>query len=473
MYTQKQWIYPTLFGEHSYYKPPAAHWLLLGSWNLFGLSFGAAVLPFALTLFLSALTLARIAGNPLAALLLVGNVASLMFGFTTQMEVLLLSCVVGLTWSLQRESWWSAWLFVGIAALVKSPSYSVLFGASVVLYSLLTRGWRSLGSRSFLLGASAALSLGMSWYLWVYTWDRQAFVAQYITREHLNKLHGNGIGFYPMTRDFLLLCVPIAFLLPLGLRRPERLMWVVGGPLLVFLLWTPYRMDAYLYPILPLLVWQALRFLPRMPKFLLVQGVAVALGVLVLLPLLYSSRIIELTGLVGLMVFALLYAWGSHPQRLRTLGWAAVLLIFTVRVSAQRLGEQDVAELRALARTHPTVEWRMYDGTHSIWNEVGFLSTALRKPITRVFSVEDACSAIKKGEWVIIDQNGARDVLPEIQKRLSVELHEWKRWKRGIDRLPLSQILSFRRTPLAEWSAANQKSFWIVSSQTPSAKTTE
>lgn len=464
MFGRNEWVYPTLFGEHSYYKPPATYWLLLGSWKIFGFSFGAAILPFAFLLLLSAVLLSQVAGSAWAGLFLVGNIASLMFGFTTQMEVLLVFCVVGLAWTLQRERWGLAWSLVGSAALVKSPSYSILLGSSLVIHTVLTHGWRTLCRRRIILGALWALIVGLSWYAWVAATDHDAFVSQFIQREHLSKLQGNGISFFQMTREFLLLCAPIFFLLlPAGIR-PNRLALILSAPLILFLMWTPYRMDAYLYPLLPLLIWQCLPHLSRFPRLLRAQGIFISVAILGLLPLLYSSRIIATTALVGLAVFAVLYAWASHPLKVRELAWCSVILVFIVRVSAQHLGEQDVAGLRTLSQERHATHWLMYDASHDIWHEAGYLSTAIGKPIQRVFDVPSAVTAVKAGGSLIVDNFVAKDILPALQSKARVQLREWKRWKRGIYKIPLAEMLAFRQAPLNEWQEKNQKIFWIVSS---------
>lgn len=463
MFSKNQWVYPLLFGEHSYYKPPLTHWLMLTSWKVFGLSYGAAILPFVIALFVSALLFSQLVGVTWAGFFLVGNIASLMFGFTAQMEVLLLLCVVAILWSVKRERWFLAWTWTGVASLAKSPTYAILFGASILIAALLSaQGLRTIRKRAFLLGIPWALALGLSWYLWVWSVDRDAFVAQFLVREHTNKLHGNGIGFFQMLGEFSLLCLPATFLIPYGLVRPSRLSLALGLPLLAFLIWTPYRMDAYVYPLLPVILWHALSRFPRSLILLRTQGILIALAVLALISPLYSSRIVDTVGAFALALGAVGYAWASHPKRARELGLATMLLIFVVRLSAQQLGEQDIRTLREFSAQNTQGQWSMYDATRDIWHEAGFLSTAIGKPIERVHSTSEIVQAIRGGSWVILEGNSASTLTSQVQKQIAVRTLDWKRWKRGLYHFDWKDFIAFKRMPQAEWEEKNQKRFVVL-----------
>ena len=198
-------------------KPPLTYWLVLTSYNLFGVSEFAVRLPGALAalgVIVFTFGIGRALFSPFAGIL-----AAVMIGTTPRffilarklpIDILLLFWLTGSAYffvhALRRpspswKSWVPLYLFLGCGFLTKGPVAWVLPGASFSLWLVLTRSfslsWRRLRPfRGLVLLAATVLP----WYALIYRSHGRDYIASFFLKDNLGRFATQSFG--PMRGPF-------------------------------------------------------------------------------------------------------------------------------------------------------------------------------------------------------------------------------------------------------------------------------
>jgi len=486
MNDQGSTLIPLLFGEPSYYKPPLQYWATIAGIRQWGFSLFGAMLPSVLMAWLTALTLgwlgSRLIGQgdsepgQRAGLWFLACLGTATYGLTAQMEIYLVA-VNTACWALAilyldqsplerlRQPWalYAAWVVAGIGAWVKSPLYSALWGIGFWVHLALNREWREFKNPHHWLAFVFGSLVGASWYAVVLHLDGDAFTAQYLMRETVQKGGGNGGTVLELWQSLLIFVLPWATLAVLGASSflgagSRRLTgFVVGStlPAAVFFSAYPYRISPYLYVLVPTVAILVARLEAEAPSRRLFRwlqrltavGMALAMAYVAWLGI--RARIFPplINGVTVLVVVIWLTCW-MRPGRMLA---ASLALVFWYHLAAVSLGERDIRGLRDYARDNPHRALSMLDETQNIWHEVGLLSLALGKPIERLMDLDQVMDALDEGQAIVLSAEQSEKFGPEIREMLKqegedreLEVVHWRRLSTRRE-LPIKDLLRARR----------------------------
>jgi len=205
------WVTPHLNGVAYLEKPPLQYWATAAAYKLFGKTELTArlwtlVLSF-LALPLVWMTSKRLYGSPdtgLAAVValavspyfvLVGQLNALDAAFATLLGGAVLALVVAqraTAPSAARRWMLAAWALLALAVLQKGIAAPVLAGATLVLYSLLSRDWTVWRRMQWLSGLAIFFTIVVPWFWWV-AQRNPDFLQFFFIHEHferfLTKVH--------------------------------------------------------------------------------------------------------------------------------------------------------------------------------------------------------------------------------------------------------------------------------------------
>jgi 4-amino-4-deoxy-L-arabinose transferase-like glycosyltransferase len=205
------WVTPHLNGVAYLEKPPLQYWATAAAYKLFGKTELTArlwtlVLSF-LALPLVWMTSKRLYGSPdtgLAAVValavspyfvLVGQLNALDAAFATLLGGAVLALVVAqrATAPSAARLWMlAAWALLALAVLQKGIAAPVLAGATLVLYSLLSRDWTVWRRMQWLSGLAILFTIVVPWFWWV-AQRNPDFLQFFFIHEHferfLTKVH--------------------------------------------------------------------------------------------------------------------------------------------------------------------------------------------------------------------------------------------------------------------------------------------
>lgn len=471
-------LIPLLFGEPSYYKPPLQYWATIAGIRNWGYSLFGAMLPSVLVGLLAALSIgwigSRLVKGPRAGLWFLASLGTATYALTAQMEIYLVAAN-SLCWALAlhyldreplgrlRSPWalYAAWLVAGLGAWVKSPLYSALWGVGFWIHLAFNREWREFRNPHHWLAFVLGALVGASWYGAVLHLDGEAFAAQYLMRETMEKSGGNGLGILGLWQALLVLCLPWATLALLGALRfmragSRRLTGFVLGstlPSAIFFSAFPYRISPYLYVLVPtlaiLVAWiegeggRLLRWTQRLTAVLMALAMAYIAWV--------GMRAAIFPAVINVATILVAGAWMACWTRPRALLVASLALAGWYHLAAVSLGERDLRGLREFVEGNPHRALSMLDDTRNIWHEVGLLSLAVSRPIERLKDVDEVLDALEEGQAVVLSaEQGARfgeeirRVLKEDGEERSLEVVHWRRLSTR-RQLPIKDLLRARR----------------------------
>jgi 4-amino-4-deoxy-L-arabinose transferase-like glycosyltransferase len=511
MWISKSWLYPILFGEHSYYKPPLQYWGMLLSWRIFGFGNFGAYFPSVIATSGTALLLMRIrkllmknrlrqdelhTSFTTVGIWFAACTGTLTYGTTAQMEIWLVFFYMAVGWALlnylKSKNWlwlYGALSFAGISSLVKSPLYSIFSVISIWIFLILTKNFTLFKKFHFWLAHCWGICIGAWWYLIIFLTDRDRFIGQYFYGETLSKWMGNSSSALKMWSDFTLFCIPfLLFIIPavwLSLSKLRRIAYdadknferdeltpfitAFAAAPAIFFSFFPYRTETYLYLLLPLMVlW--IDHTINVTKITLItsrlNGVLVFLLALGASLLFVSGGLIPIVLGIPLLISGGLFFFYSWNVKWHAMAITALLMITLIRLSATSLGESDIKVLKTLIATSPERELSFYDEGKNIWNEIGLLAVGVGKPANRCITFEEAVSTLKSGAFLVLN-----DVqIGEFFKKLKtlplpegkLQITPWQRWKRGFvvpSAKDLIQI-GYKASPL--WEERNRRGYNIL-----------
>jgi 4-amino-4-deoxy-L-arabinose transferase-like glycosyltransferase len=342
------WLTPRLNGFKYFEKPPLQYWATAAAFDAFGVHNWTARLWPALTTLAGVLVIGiagwRLAG-PATGLFAAAALASCA-GYVVAGHFLsldgALSALLGVALAAffvaqrdgaaagERRAWmWAAWAAMAGATLSKGLIGIVIPGASLVLYTLLTRDfalWRRLHLAS---GLALYLALAAPWFVAVSRANPE-FFHFFFVHEHLQRFltttHRRAGSWWYYAPYVLGGSLPWLFVLAWGLRRA----WRDGTPaangfswqrfavvwcafIVVFFTLSSSKLPAYIAPMFPALAllagWLLARFPPATLFWLTVPLTFGALAMLAATLALDEAKLAALTGRSGLGLVAAYLPW--------------------------------------------------------------------------------------------------------------------------------------------------------------------
>jgi 4-amino-4-deoxy-L-arabinose transferase-like glycosyltransferase len=469
-----EWLFPLLMGEHSYYKPPWVYWSLLVSWKVFGFNSFATYLPGVLALMGTSYFLNRIhklfRPQDSAGLIFAGMVGAMTYALSIQMEIWVVFFYTAAWWyglrfleSKNVKFLYPALIVTGLSALVKSPLYSVFWVAGFVMYCFLNRRFDVFKNPHGYLASVFGVLLGSLWFIFILQHDGARFWAEYVTRESLSKLGGNNSSVLHMWADFSVLLFPFLILIVARLfhffkKGPlQKFLWSWSLFPGLFFSFFPYRTETYLFILVP--VFAFLVSEPGRKFWIEMNGALVFLFFGGVAWILFQSGMINGLILVGLIASSGWFFYVSLKKEM-VLAYAALGVIFFIRLSGLSMGEKDLAGLRTIFANESNIA--VYDPGRNIWNEVGVFSVALKKPLPRLTSREALDDFLARKGAVIVDEH-----LHSEFKGKDNHIDIWTRLKRSFAVPSIQDLVSMKNIESLEWKAKYQREFAVIKANLP------
>ncbi|TAK14617.1 MAG: glycosyltransferase family 39 protein [Acidobacteria bacterium] len=275
------WLAPIYNGVPFFDKPILFYWLQLVSFKIFGpTEFAARLVPALSAVGIIGITgwAGRIFFNPR-----VGHIAALIVAVLPATFLLSAYAILDMTFSMflfagvvlaasavvhdrPRRQWWG-YLCLALAVLTKGPLALALAGVSLLLALIIAPGLRrGLWSLRFGWGLALIVALSSPWFLYMWWRFGYAFVDGYFLRENI-LLYAAQLFETTRSPAFYLRVAAVGFLpfTPLLIGRLvdawrgdrvsdiERLMWAWAAGITLFFSFSRFKLDHYIYPVLPAL----------------------------------------------------------------------------------------------------------------------------------------------------------------------------------------------------------------------------
>lgn len=504
MWSQKSWIYPIFFGEHSYYKPPLQFWITLMSWKLFGFGNFGTYFPSVLALAGTAWFIRKIQillsekirvkenESLIADVWFAGCFGAVTYGTTLQMEIWITFFYTGI-WFLILQflctnhwKWfYCALLMTGLSGLVKSPLYSIFSILSFWLYFILEKKLKYFRSPHFYLSHLLGFLIGISWYLIIFLTDREKFINHYLLSETINKWKGNGSTPLGMWLDFSTFSMPFTVLLIFGIIHIKALMdlsykkifFLVTSIIFpaLFFSFFPYRTETYLFIILPSFIiwmdWSMSSLLMKESKtfplwITRINGLFIFILGSFATFIFYLGRMLSIKLGIVLFLSCFSFSFFSWSANWRKMAFSCLLIVNTIRLGAISLGEKDIYTFKKIVKQHPDRKVSFYDEGRNIWHEIGILSVATGKVSNRVFSPTEAIRTIEDQGILVVNDFQSLSLMPIILERFSGNPHlreiNWRRWKRGFQVPSLQDLLQLENPTTNAQNSKNRKTYKII-----------
>lgn len=457
MYQSGDLLTPTLRQEPRFTKPPLLYWMVVSSYELLGVSFFSARLPTVICAVLTVIFVFRTGlllfdrrGAWISAVLTATSFGMVKFSKIVLMESpLILTMLLAYYYFLRfyREKSNAmlilSFVFLGISGLLKSPVYSAIGAATLVVFLLSEKSLRRLACREFLLACVIALLISVPWYLTMISLHGSLFTDFYL-KEHINKFEAVPHFILRVWIGLLLYMLPWVFYviyaaITVGVRRLYRqwqyrlLLIVMGVFLLVFMI--PNQKGLYYsIPLLPycgLMTGGIMAAYPP-PR---ICDILTAL-VLVLAALVFAASIFLLQSAVVFAVLACVFATTAavlvlRPQT-RTIAMlvAAMSLIplYTHLFPSINFPIIPVQPALKLAGPKPLYSYKL--------SPLKF-ENALDHPVIELTGEQQLRTTLANGGLVIITESDYHQLRsgpgPSPSERLS-----WPRWQR---RIPFEKVV--------------------------------
>ncbi|MBN21146.1 MAG: hypothetical protein CL678_07645 [Bdellovibrionaceae bacterium] len=491
MRLHNSFLYPYLFGETSYYKPPFVYWSLITSWLIFGFNQFATVLPGILAVLISSFFLKktyllfhkdRLLESSLIPLFFGSSMGVFTFGLSAQMEIYLVLFYI-LSWYFVLRFLHSknfvflfiAFFFVGILSIVKSPLYSVLWSIGFAFFLFLSNQ-KSVFSNFKTYGALLfGIFVASSWFVFILSTDSERFLNRYLYIETLSKINVPSAPTSRIWTDYLTFIFPFGVFLPFVIFKNQisKREWLFLGcwslPIALFFSLFPYKTETYLFPMLPAWVLGFVLFLndsnlKKMKRFVLprmiIGFIFLFIGPLISV-VLYRAEMIDLfpafvmsaASLFGVLANLFLKNW-------RAIGLSFVVLIFGIILSVRSMGEKEMAPLRSAVAFSGGVELIWLDEVSHIWHEIGLVSAALGREINRIKSFENYKEALFSGAVAIASPEDLKRVENDFPGRVN-SLLVWRRWKTR-NGFPFKELLLYGKKGFKDYDQRLIREFYLI-----------
>jgi 4-amino-4-deoxy-L-arabinose transferase-like glycosyltransferase len=298
---------PRIYGHFWYDKPPMYYWLVAGAFKIFGVNEFAARVPSAVLAVLCVLTVYWYARKMfseraaiLSSLILITSIEYFYLAKAAVTDITLTCFLTLCLLAFMRRSYYSAYVFAGLAVLTKGPVGLLFPGTIILLYFLATNNLKKLLQIKMISGLLLFSAVAVPWYWIMYHLHGNAFLDTFI-------------GFNNITR----------FTSP---EHPEGVLWYYYIPVLIlgFFPWTAIlaqsvwasltRSNRDFYPLLFLNIWAAFIFI-----FFTISRTKLVSYILPMYP--------PLAMIAGWYLDSL---WNEYRNPSRNYGWLALQLLLAV-----------------------------------------------------------------------------------------------------------------------------------------------
>lgn len=269
------WLYPTLWGEPYFNKPPLIHWMIAGFYQIAGVHEWTARLPGALLTWLSVLLFYGVSRSVFyrrspavfATLVYLTSLPVIRYGRFAMLDGAILCFALLLLWCLLRSRQDYRWLLgagfaFGLLCLTKGVLVAVLLGGMALLFlawdtpRLLRQPYLWLG-----LGLGSLPAIG--WYVAQWLHYGTGFLGNNLVEQSLQRIwtevEDNGAPPWYYLLEVLKYGAPWILFLPLGLRlawRSRNLSWARlaigwGGVYLLAISLMATKLPWYVLPLFP------------------------------------------------------------------------------------------------------------------------------------------------------------------------------------------------------------------------------
>lgn len=493
MWERSSILKPYLFEVTNYLKPPLQYWSTLLGWEIFGFHLFGAVIGSVFAVFLTSLLLGEIArslGWPrqsrLAGLFYATTVGTLTFGTTVQMEIWVALFFVASWWAairfLKSEEQpgflYLAFVLAGAAAWVKSPIYSVLWVLSFWGFLVSTGRGKRLLEKHFIMALLVGMGVGLSWYLYILAVDGERFWQQFVMQENFGKRGGNQSAPWQIWFALFYYSFPLSFVLipafaALFKEKSDFKVLVISSVLIcgVFFTAFPYRVNTYLFILMPLLALVAEWAVTQKKRWIPLASRLTA-PVLFLVPtvvgfVLYRA---EMAPMIWFLTFSFLGLAGAiFLWRARWLPAAVVglALMGCFRWGAVIVGERDLEPLRHLVSKDFSAPWAFVNESKNIWHPVGLFSTAIGKPMDRLYGGTDQWfHKMTEGTRIVFSDSQTRKWKEDIERRareygLKIDWIPWRRWARRL-KFPFKELVLYGRAGIEDAETRFYRTYWVA-----------
>lgn len=445
------YLSPTFRGELRFTKPPMLYWMVIASYKALGVSFFASRLPTVICAVLAVLFTFRMGlllfdqKSAWIGALLTGTC----FGMVKFSKIVLMESPLILTFLLslyyfirfhkEGKGYFLivSFAFLGVSALLKSPVYSVIGTASMVLFLLSEGRLNRLSTLHAFAAGLVALLIAVPWYLAMIALHGPLFIDFYLN-EHINKFAPMPHFILRVWMGLLLYMLPWAIyvlyatftIFYRGLYRNwnfKLLLIVTGVFLLVFMI--PNQKG--LYYSIPLLPYCGLmtgailgsQFAPKKIWDVLTALILIGAGLVfaAAIGLLDTAIWFSLLAFVLTMTAAFLLLLG-HKTPAIILAGCSLIPLYTHIFPSINFEIIPVKRTLMISSGKPLYSYRI--------SPLKF-SNALEREVHEILDAEKLSQPIAEGGLVIIAEEEYRALNTTLRNRTKVSL-EWKRWQRRI-----------------------------------------
>jgi 4-amino-4-deoxy-L-arabinose transferase-like glycosyltransferase len=440
------WVIPHLFGRPNFLKPPLQYWASLVGFSVFGFNLFGALIPSVLAMVGAAFLTARLGGSRslIRAVFFSACLSTMTYGTTAQMEIWIVWFYLLAWYAWTRGAERSAWGVTGLMSIVKGPLYPALWVFSVILEKSWSGRFRELLKPRFIFGLCAGIGIGLLWYVLAATREWEEMKNVFFYRENIGKLSTHQGSPWGLWGEFLGTLFPMLPWLVHGfftsefreaLRKNGRFWLSYGLVPALFFTFFPYRVNTYLFLLVPLAVWM-------MPERVSTRGrVSAGLFVFAVISTLiltgFAVRLHQggfLSLGLTLMLTGSLGVWAIAHHRLSAamIALSGLLFVNAIRIAGVELGERDLSGLRRIHRMDPRPLAYFMD-REDIWHEGGLISVALGAEVRILTRAEEADRHLAEGGLLI---------LTDEQEAEARGLHcaQWERLRKRM-KFPVSRLL--------------------------------
>jgi len=303
------WLAPMYNGTPFFDKPILFYWLQLISFKIFGANeFAARLVPAVSAVGVIGVTgwagreffnrevgnLAAVIVAILPATFLLSGYAILDMTFTMFLFAGVALAASAVVHDKPRRQWWG-YLLLALAVLTKGPLALALSGLTLLLTLVIAPGLRkAVWSLHFVWGFALVIAISCPWFLYMWSRFGFAFIDGYFLRENI-LLYASQLFETTRSPGFYLRVAAVGFLpfTPLLIGRAvdaargdrisdiERLFWAWAIAITAFFSASRFKLDHYIYPVLPALAiiaantWSRLRHAESLRRH---AGAAVAMA---------------------------------------------------------------------------------------------------------------------------------------------------------------------------------------------------
>jgi len=452
MLASGDYLTPTFRNQLRFTKPPLLYWMLVASYDVFGVNYFASRFPTVLCSILSVIFVFRM-GLTLfdkKAALIAASMTATTFGMIKFSKIALMESPLILTLLLafyyfarfykedkNSHLLWS-FVFIGLSSLLKSPVYSVLTVGVMTLFLLLQGELQRFYRKEFVFAGVLGIMIAAPWYIAMIVMHGSIFTDFYLN-EHINKFEAEPHYLFRVWVGLLLYLLPWTFYCiyataatfskSLYKKWSYKLLLITIGMFLLIFLLPNQKGHYYSIPLIPYcglliggvlsqglkthIVWECLTAL-----VLVIAGIVFIAAAL----LLDSGKFLSMAAAICVIAAAILLI-RHHDTIIPCLLVGLSMLLFYVNIiPALNLEIIPVNRTLQIARDKPLYSYNL--------SPLKF-ADSLGRNVAEVLEPDDLHRLLDNGGVVIITDDELSPLKPTLKDDVKVVL-EWKRWRRRL-----------------------------------------